>query len=301
MGDQQQRAAIFQKTLLQNLEGRNVEIVRWLVEQKDIGGLQHEPCKQYARTLASGEVRHRLVELLAAEKKPSRPRCHMNNSVLIDDGVTLGRQCPPQGDGGIQFAVLVEIDNLQRVGAAQSSATGSEFALQESQQRGFSAAVRADQTYPHAGSNREVEIGEKRAFAESVADTVHLNEAFCLPLGGGEVDSGAGGARASVEVGQFVHQLLCLTDARFGFTGARLGPTAQPCDFVFDQVLQGLLSLALGMEEFFLLLQKRSVGSAGAQESVGIDAAQFHHFVGDIFEEVSVVADDDRGERRVPQ
>ena len=80
-----------------------------------------------------------------------------------------------------------------------------------------------------------------------------------------------------------------------------LAPAAKPRDFVLDEVLQRLLAFALGVEKFFLLFQKRGVAAAGAQEAVRIDAAQFDHLVGDVLEEVAVMADDDGGERCVLQ
>ena len=73
MGDQHQRAAIFQQALFQNLERWDVEIVGGLVQQQHIGGLQHQAGDQNAGALSSGEVGDRLVELLAAEQKPRRP------------------------------------------------------------------------------------------------------------------------------------------------------------------------------------------------------------------------------------
>ena len=84
VGDEHQRAAIFQQAFFQDLEGWDVEIVGGLVEQEHVGRLQHQPGNQDAGTFASGEVRHRLVELVPAEQKSRRPRGDMDDAVLVD-------------------------------------------------------------------------------------------------------------------------------------------------------------------------------------------------------------------------
>ena len=94
---------------------------------------------------------------------------------------------------------------------------------------------------------------------------------------------------------------MSFADAGLGLAGARLGAAAKPCDLVLDQVLQRFLPFALGVEELLFLFQEVGVAAAGAQESVGIDAAQFDHLGGHVLEEVTIVADDDGGEWRVLQ
>src|ERR1017187_2239643 len=91
------------------------------------------------------------------------------------------------------------------------------------------------------------------------------------------------------------------TDAGLGLPGARLGSATQPGNFVLDQILEGFLPLGLGMEKLLFLLQKLTVTTAGAQETVRINAAQFNHFGGNVLEEITVVADNDGCERRVLQ
>ena len=64
---QHQRAAKFEQALFEDLERGDVEIVCGLVQQQEIGGLQHQLCDEDASPLASGEVCDGLVELLAGE------------------------------------------------------------------------------------------------------------------------------------------------------------------------------------------------------------------------------------------
>src|ERR1035441_9308930 len=91
------------------------------------------------------------------------------------------------------------------------------------------------------------------------------------------------------------------TDAGLGLPGASLGTATKPGNLVLDEVLQGFLPLGLGVQEFLFLLEKLTVATAGAQETVWINAAQFDHFGGHIFKEITVVADNDGCERRVLQ
>ena len=90
-------------------------------------------------------------------------------------------------------------------------------------------------------------------------------------------------------------------DAGLGLPGASLGAATKPCNLVLDEVLQGFLPLGLGVEELFLLFQKRTVAAAGAQESVRVNAAQLDHLGGHVLEEIAVVADNDGCEWRVLQ
>ncbi len=53
--DQYQRAAIFEQAFLEYLEGRNVEIIGGLVEQKYVGWLKHELRNQHASPLSARE------------------------------------------------------------------------------------------------------------------------------------------------------------------------------------------------------------------------------------------------------
>src|SRR5579859_5365953 len=64
-----------------------------------------------------------------------------------------------------------------------------------------------------------------------------------------------------------------------------------------NEIFEGFLTFGLGVEEFFLLFEEGGVGSADAEQAVGIDAVELCDFGGDVFKEVAVVADDDTGER----
>ncbi len=102
--------------------------------------------------------------------------------------------------------------------------------------------------------------------------------------------SAAAGAR--VQVGEFFHQLAGLVDACLRLSSSRLGPAAQPFDLRMNQILQGLLPLRLRVQEFFFLLEEGAVASLHPQQTVGIDAAEFRHLGGNVFQKVAIVTDD---------
>ena len=96
---------------------------------------------------------------------------------------------------------------------------------------------------------------------------------------------------------QLADQLVGPVDPGLGLGGARLRSAAQPLDFRAHAVVKRILPLGLGLEERFFLDQKRAVVAVYAQQSIGIGAVQLHRFRAHVFQEVSVVADHDAGER----
>ncbi len=53
MGDQHKGAAEFEQALFKDLQRRNVEVIRRLIQQQQIGRLEHELRDQNARAFAS--------------------------------------------------------------------------------------------------------------------------------------------------------------------------------------------------------------------------------------------------------
>ena len=79
------------------------------------------------------------------------------------------------------------------------------------------------------------------------------------------------------------------------------GPRRSHSISVCTRFVERVLPLSLRVEVFLLRLQKRAVVSAHAQKTVGVDAVEFDHVVGHIFEKIAIVADHDARERRVLQ
>src|SRR5947209_18930074 len=106
MGDQHEGTAEFEQALFQYFQSRNVEIVSGLIQQKNVGGLQHELGNQHTGAFASRQPLHWLIELLAGEEEFRSPRCDVNDTILVDDGVSFRSQCATQRYVHIELAAL---------------------------------------------------------------------------------------------------------------------------------------------------------------------------------------------------
>ena len=102
-----------------------------------------------------------------------------------------------------------------------------------------------------------------------------------------------------IHVRKFADHAVGFIDAGFRFRGARLGTAAQPFDLGVNAIFERVLMLLLRVEMRFFGFEKCAVVPFHAQDAVGVDAIEFDHIGGDIFEEIAIVADHDAGERRV--
>src|SRR5271157_678297 len=112
----------------------------------------------------------------------------MQNAVLEDDGVTIGRERAAQRDVRFEHTILIEIDDAQVLGAANLSGLRLEFVAQQAQQRGLTAAIRPDQADARASREGEGEVVEQLPAAEAEVDLVQLDEALGFAAGRGEVE-----------------------------------------------------------------------------------------------------------------
>jgi len=71
--DQDQRPAELEQALLEDLQRRDIQIVGRLVQEEDVGGLEHQLSDLDARLLAAGEAPDGLDQLLAREEEFRRP------------------------------------------------------------------------------------------------------------------------------------------------------------------------------------------------------------------------------------
>src|SRR5262249_33072284 len=74
VADEHDGAGELGQALLQHFQGRDVEIVGWLVEQQQVGRLEHEPGDAHPRLLATRKTSNRHLQLLGAEEELLRPR-----------------------------------------------------------------------------------------------------------------------------------------------------------------------------------------------------------------------------------
>jgi hypothetical protein len=125
-----------------------------------------------------------------------------------------------------------------------------------------------------------------------------------LPLGPSRprVDFGGGFLGvAFLEAGEFVHHFAGLLDAAFGLGGAGFGAALEPFDLAADATGDRLLAALLGGEKFFFLHQELAVRAVVAEIAVGIGPVELDDSIGDVFQEVAVVADEDEGEIRLAE
>jgi hypothetical protein len=110
VGDEDERAGVFEQALFEDLEGGDVEVVGGLVEQEDVGGFEHEFGDEDAGALAAAEPFDGLVELLAGEEEFGGVAGDVDDPALIDDGVGVGRERAAEGDAFVELAGLGEVD-----------------------------------------------------------------------------------------------------------------------------------------------------------------------------------------------
>src|ERR1035437_1332354 len=171
VGDQHQRAGEIGEAVFEHFEGGDVEIVGGLVEQQQVGGLEHETRDQDARLLAGGEARYGPIELAAVEQEAFGPAGDVNRAVAKDDGVAMRAEALAQGLGGIEaLARLVEVNDAQRGSALEAAGVGLEFAGQQAQKSGLANAVAAPQAQARAGREGEAQVAKERAAAEFLGD-----------------------------------------------------------------------------------------------------------------------------------
>ena len=90
------------QTVFQHIECRNVQVVRRLVQDQEVGRLQHQPCDEETRLFATGEAGDREIQLLRPEEKPFRPGDEMHRAILVHDCVTV------RGEGSTERGGLVQ-------------------------------------------------------------------------------------------------------------------------------------------------------------------------------------------------
>ena len=78
------------ESFLENFERGDIEVVGGLVEDEDVGWLQHEAGNKHAGALASAEAGDGLVELFAGEEEAGCVAGDVDDAILVDDGVGIG-------------------------------------------------------------------------------------------------------------------------------------------------------------------------------------------------------------------
>src|SRR6185312_8925526 len=103
-------------------------------------------------------------------------------SVLINNSIAIRRQSAAQSHIRIQHAILVKVDNAQKVRATNFSVGRLYFSVQQAQQRGFAASVWTHQPNALACGEDEIKIGKKHPSANLVAYVVKLHQPLGLAI-----------------------------------------------------------------------------------------------------------------------
>ena len=150
----------------------DVEVVRRLVEDEEVRGLEHHAGDVRAREFAAREHRHRLEELLVAEVEAPRPALHVHLAVAEAHLVAERRdRVLEKGARGELGARLRHArDARRRIGALDAALVGREVAGEDAQQGGLARAVRPHDADALAGHELEVERQEEEASAERLRD-----------------------------------------------------------------------------------------------------------------------------------
>ena len=81
MCDQNDRAGEIEQIAFEHFERRDIQIVCGLIEQQNVGGLQHQPRDMNSRPLSAGEPVERQFQLVLPEQESRRPSRHMLRTI----------------------------------------------------------------------------------------------------------------------------------------------------------------------------------------------------------------------------
>src|SRR5579871_1053451 len=122
MRNQYECAGELQKALLQDLERRDVEVISGLVEQKQVGGLEHESRHEHARLLAAGKAGDGAIELAGIEEEAARPTGDVDRAIAEDDEIAMRAESFAESLVGIQMlSGLVEVHHAEIGGEFHAS------------------------------------------------------------------------------------------------------------------------------------------------------------------------------------
>ena len=73
MRHKHERSGKFHQAVFQHIERWNIQIVRRLVQDQEIGRLEHQACDEESGLFPSGQAGDGKIQLLRSEEKPLRP------------------------------------------------------------------------------------------------------------------------------------------------------------------------------------------------------------------------------------
>ncbi len=280
MGDEEQRAPVVQQRFFQRFAGRNVQVVRWLVQQEQVRATHHDLRQRKPVLLAAGEGRYFLeyvfpgeeerAEQVAGIRRVEPRRVHR----LLQHGLL------PFESGEL----LVLVGGRDVVAEPEVAAFRGELPGGEAHDRALPCSVWAEQRDPLAAFHHEVQLLQKKLIrvVVAVAHVFHLQDH----------PSGAAGLFAEVHPDvlgvparrlDLLHpvQKLLLALGLIGFAGFRpvllykplqllppLGVRLCPAGelFVAGRLLPHVLAVVAGVADELAILQLNYRVRYGVQE-----------------------------------
>ena len=183
VGDNDHGAAEVHEPGLQPLDAAEVQVVRGLVQEDDVGLLQKKLTEEDTGLLAAGEVVHALAGLLLGESQAVQDPVHPGAGLIavgslvgvlgplifavegveifaggvlhgflqlreaglhVEDGLNDLGQLLPDGEGGVDVVVLVQVADAAVFFEGDDAGVRREFPGDEVQKRRLAGAVQAD-------------------------------------------------------------------------------------------------------------------------------------------------------------
>src|SRR5216684_8460820 len=291
VGDEEEGAGVVLERRLEELEGFDVEVVGWLVEDQDVRRTGEEASEEKAVALAAGEHAHRRVGATRREEEVAE----VAHDVLAAAGKLdpFRARADRLGDSflGVEsFAHLVEVGGLDVGAQAHASRVGRELAEGQVDEGGLARAVRADEAEPVAAADEEVEVAYDRSSAKALP---HLRQ-FANQLARAQAfaDRELHVADARTARGALLAQALEALDSAFVARAPRLDAFADPGFFLRPELVELARGDRLGGELAGLdALVIGEVAGVGAQHA----AIELEDARREAVEKGAVVRDDDRG------
>ena len=174
VGDEDQRPAEPEQVVFEPADRLDVQVVRRLVEQQDVGLADQRPGEQDPALHARGERLERGVgvELHPREDPVDRVAGRVAAVALVEPGGDLveDRAAPPLGD------LLDQPGDPDPLRADHLALVGREVAVEELQERRLPRPVPADQPDPLAALDLPVDLVEQRGPAERHAHAPHADQ-----------------------------------------------------------------------------------------------------------------------------
>ncbi len=148
----------------EGLDGLEIEVVRRLVEDEDVGLIGGDAAEDEARGLAAGERGDALLHVVAGEEDAAEVTAH--------EGVPLARAHGPERveRGRVRVledlaVILREVAHAGLVAPARLALVGVEAADEDAQEGRFSEAVRPDHANALAAAHDERDVAEDLVIA----------------------------------------------------------------------------------------------------------------------------------------